>query len=527
MARWFGRWVLATVVPALLLLLGAGVVGLVTGRAPQTLFRRPIHAPRVPSDATRAAAAGVHGLFRSHVDPRVGYVLRSSMKLEMLGAEVNSNELGLRKRAGGSKPAAPDGAGAERLVVLGDSVAFGYGLADGQCLAQRIEDLIAAARGETDARTLVAHTVAVPGWNWRNAFAFLRDHWDELRPTIVLFMPIGNDLSDTDGIWETGQRRLIADVGSDDPWTCISVARLNERQAALAARVDRGELAIGDAQLGPMVLNKDLGGESTRRFDAMADAIVELDAELAVRGVRFAVLDHVDMAFTQVLLARVRTRQPGLATIPLLADQRPADQLEDDPHPNAAAVEALARWTAASLVEELHWIEVDGRIAEVEPRYAGRRAAPRTPTQLAELAAQSREKAAKLLRDQIVPAEGEGVNQVYGGLSTTELMGPQLLAALPRRSGSIDVELAPIAGRADLLPLQVRVEIDGVVAGEIRLPIGAKAPVRGRFACGAAGARGTPAIDVKLVADRFVVVEEAGRLEMASCRLVRLATLPD
>jgi hypothetical protein len=146
-----------------------------------------------------------------HPDPFVSYVLRADAQLEIAGRPVHSDTLGLRVR-----PGPPPPAGAARLVVLGDSVAFGYGLADDETLAVRLEEDLRAVQGG-QGRPVVARTVAMPGWNFGNAMAFLSDPLGRAAADIVVYIPIGNDLCDSDGLWETGQRRVAPDLANPDP----------------------------------------------------------------------------------------------------------------------------------------------------------------------------------------------------------------------------------------------------------------------------------------------------------------------
>src|SRR4029453_18065282 len=86
----------------------------------------------------RRAAANNPGPYAVHKDPLVGYVLRGDAEFEVFGGSVHTDALGLRRRTGPRHDVKP-----LRIVVVGDSVAFGYGLDDDQALAQRLEDLLA------------------------------------------------------------------------------------------------------------------------------------------------------------------------------------------------------------------------------------------------------------------------------------------------------------------------------------------------------------------------------------------------
>jgi hypothetical protein len=468
-------------------------------------------------------AASMRGKFRGDVDPRVGYTLRVGTTLDTLGVPFQSDALGLRLRT--APPPADD---ALRIVLLGDSVAFGVGVGDGECLAQQLEDALAAALGDAGPRHVVVRDVAVEGWNWRNSVAFLRDHLDELRPDVVLFMPIGNDLSDTEGIWETGHRRLVPDVDDGDPWLYVNLNQHGQWLLALKARFERGELSLGADELGPLVLNADLGGESTRRHDAMAGGIAALARDLAVQRIRFALLQYVPDPVIDSVQRRLARSGAAIPVIPLLDKVVPADTLGADPHPNANVDRVLALWTAQTLVDELHWIAARAGLPAPPPAYATRRAKRRSVEEIEAQTAAERDAARKALVAAIEPPLGRGISQIYGGIAPSAVLGARALAALPREGSAVEVELAPLPQRGDILPVVVTVEADGRVVGTLELPRGCAAPVQATFALALAGATRpdgarVDTVDLRLTPDHFVTVRELGGFDLAACRVVRIA----
>ncbi|MBL8843549.1 MAG: hypothetical protein JNL90_18660 [Planctomycetes bacterium] len=537
--RW-QRVALAIVLPALLLLLAAGSYALLTGRAPQTLLRRPLAVARegaardaavrdssvrdsaVRDGGPRDAASGAvsRDPFQAHPDPRVGYQMRPSQALWMHGAVVESDALGLRRRTG-----PPPAAGARTIVLLGDSVAFGQGLVNEACPGQQLEDALAQACGASAAPRGVVRTVALPGWNGRNAFACLRDHWEALAPAVVVWLPIDNDLSDTEGFAARGRRRVVPDVESDDPWLPVSNNRIQERLLRLAARVEAGELSIGEADVGPIVLTADLGGESSRRYDALAEEVVALADDLDALDCRFAIAHYGDSPLHAALLSRVLARRPQQAVIPLIEELAPGDLLPGDPHPAAPLAAQLARWIATDLLTVQRWIDGAGELPADDPRFADRRAPRRTVAQWEERACRARAAAVAALCPAIVPAEGLGMNQVVGGLLPSGALGPVFLAQLPRRAGAaaIDLALAPLPPRHGLRGLVVEVAIDGVPAGTLAL---GEAPLRHRFALPAAGATPVgrlPIVEVRLAASRFTAIREGEAFDLAAGYLESLA----
>lgn len=524
------RVALAIVLPALLLLVAAGSYVLLTGRAPQTLLRRPLAVAREGAERGGTVRDGASGAvsrdpFQAHPDPRVGYQMRPSQALWMHGAVVESDALGLRRRTG-----PPPAAGARTIVLLGDSVAFGQGLVNEACPGQQLEDALAQACGATAAPRRVVRTVALPGWNGRNAFACLRDHWEALAPAIVVWLPIDNDLSDTEGFAARGRRRVVPDIDSADPWLPVSNNRIQERLLQLAARVEAGELSIGEADVGPIALTADLGGESSRRYDALAAEVVAFADDLAAIDCRFAIAHYGDSPLHAALLSRVLALRPRQAVIPLIEALEPEDLLPGDPHPAAPLAAQLARWIATDLLFELRWIEgaleplaTDPRFSD--PRFADRRAPRRTAAQWEERARRARAAAVAALCPAIVPAEGLGMNQVVGGLLPSGALGPVFVAQLPRRDGAMAIELAlaPLPQRHGLRGLVFEVAIDGVAAGSLAL---GDAPLRHRFALPATHSTLTgraPIVEVRLAASRFTAIREGEAFDLAAGYLGSLA----
>jgi hypothetical protein len=249
------RWLLAAGTAALALLCAEGGASLLLGRSLLRPGTRagPAEGRAAPTDRDRHLAALRNpGVYRVHPDPFVSYVLRSNEQLEVAGRPVRSDALGLRVRPG--PPPAPE---ALRLVVLGDSVAFGYGLGDDETLACQIEQAVATLQGGAG-RPIAARTVAIPGWNHRNAIDFLFDHYAELEPDIVVYIPIGNDLFDTDGLWETGHRRAAPDLANPDPMQYVRTNTAWPFMRPLREEFEHiGRQALL-ARLGPNIVTSDL-----------------------------------------------------------------------------------------------------------------------------------------------------------------------------------------------------------------------------------------------------------------------------
>ena len=477
----------------------------------------PDEAPPGAGDAGEAGESGGEGLgaiYAPHEDARVGYVLQPERDLAIYDGRIRSDALGLRSRPG---PPPPDDA--QRIVVLGDSVAFGFGVNDDECLAARLEARLAELRGPGE-RPVACRTVAIPSWNQRAAAAFLLDHWDELRPDIVLDLPIANDVYDLDGVRATGERRAWPDPAAADPWLTVSVRYQMSGMVGRFLSGRGGELTARD--LGPDAVLGDLCAESRRRHDDNAESIVRLDALLAARGCRLALVWNTIGDYTWSLTSRLAVRDPELPSIPLLRVARPEFSLGHDPHANALTLDVWARWLAAELVERGWVTRGEGRALPAVPgEYEDARAAPLpAPEECRRQLLEARARGAEALQPAIDFRSGRGLLQVFGGLNQDLTARCRLLAVLRPAGSVLRLELAPFAARPDLYPLIVAVEIAGRSAGT--LTVRADDVTRVSLPLPDDLDRSQP-LEVRLVAERWVTQRRAARrLDLVSFRPLSL-----
>lgn len=465
----------------------------------------------------RKAAAENPGLYQVHPDPLVGFVMRSDANLLIHEGSIRTDGLGLRVRPGSDL-----GPEALRLVVLGDSVAFGFGLSDDETLAHRLEVEIAAAQGPED-RPVSCRTVAMPGWNHRNAVHFLLDHWDELDPDLVLYMPIANDLYDTDGVYETGHRRWALDPASRDPW--VSTYQGATYRFAKRALGDLSVEAILDAQqrAGAPALISDLSVSSTRGYDENMASIQLLERQIVRRGGSLALLQYTEYVYIWHLFRRLTEAEVKAPVIPLFKDVPGDLTLPTDAHPHGDTVAAAARWIAADLLSR-GWVEGDpGRVPVPGEPYASLRASSRSREDFVRQSDLARDQDLDRLTQRVDSEELIGLHQIYGGVNPDGSAGPRCLFLLGAGGTHLDILLAPLSQRPDLYPIDVAVEVNGQLVGSISLT-DHRTEVEARFAL-SAGENELSALEVKLTAERWVTVNDRGVPRLASMRPLRLAVV--
>ncbi len=124
-------------------------------------------------------------------DGRTGYALRPGARVvheeEEFSVPVRVNALGQR----GPERTAAKPPGVRRILVLGDSFAFGFGVREEDAFFSVLERLL-SERGER----VEVMSAAVPGWSVDNSFVYLRTEGFALAPDVVLLAVCENDLND-------------------------------------------------------------------------------------------------------------------------------------------------------------------------------------------------------------------------------------------------------------------------------------------------------------------------------------------
>ena len=124
-------------------------------------------------------------IFVASDEPDLGYRLRPGVDTRARGVHVATNALGLRGPEVGTKPAP----GAHRVLVLGDSVAFGFRLEHADTFPVRLEHEL-EARDEGWWEVLNA---GVEGYNTANQLAYLRSSLLDLAPQAIVVVFNLND----------------------------------------------------------------------------------------------------------------------------------------------------------------------------------------------------------------------------------------------------------------------------------------------------------------------------------------------
>jgi hypothetical protein len=136
----------------------------------------------VPSDRN----ANLREVVRMSPNQRIIYELKPNLSVKFVDAELVTNEWGTR----GPSFSREKRNGTYRIVGLGDSIMFGWGLPDEQSYLRRLESELNARAGEPVYEVI---NTAVPGYNTVMEVEALKEKWLALDPDLVILGYCGND----------------------------------------------------------------------------------------------------------------------------------------------------------------------------------------------------------------------------------------------------------------------------------------------------------------------------------------------
>lgn len=122
-------------------------------------------------------------------DPEIRYVMAPSQQGWIEDSFIRVNALGFR----GPEVVVPKPSGRFRIVVIGDSLTLGWGVADDETYAARLERLL---RDRLPAHDLDVINLGVGGFNTRQAVTWLERNERRLAPDLVLVGFYSNDVPD-------------------------------------------------------------------------------------------------------------------------------------------------------------------------------------------------------------------------------------------------------------------------------------------------------------------------------------------
>lgn len=180
--RWIYRGIVA-LVSTILSLVGAELALRALGAAPDVGSLSDLAGRPQPVPGSNATLAD---LLEVSPSPRRIYQLRPNLDVQFLDARVRTNPRGWRDRDL-PRPKRP---GERRIVGIGDSVLFGWGVEE----KQRYLDLLEAGLERTTRTEWTTVALAAPGYNLTMELDALRAEASSWQPDLLLYGLVDNDM---------------------------------------------------------------------------------------------------------------------------------------------------------------------------------------------------------------------------------------------------------------------------------------------------------------------------------------------
>jgi lysophospholipase L1-like esterase len=176
------------------------------------------------------------------IDPELRYILAPNQRGWIDDGFVTTNSLGFR----GPEVALPKPAGRFRIVAIGDSLTFGWGVNDDETFCRRLEQLVASRFPGRDVDFV---NLAVGGYNTRQEVGLLRRHVDRLQPDLVLVGLYSNDIpeafDDKGAAADNGQAARVLHL-NPSPTSWVDVQIRKSRALFLGGRIVKRLVHGGD-----------------------------------------------------------------------------------------------------------------------------------------------------------------------------------------------------------------------------------------------------------------------------------------
>lgn len=275
-------------------------------------------------------------------DAQLGFKHPQSVTYTLGSNEVKINAHGLRDEEISYAKAADE----KRILVLGDSVAFGWGVSQGETFSDRMEFLLREQAGE---RWQVINA-GVNGYNTEQEAAFLRIEGMRYSPDYVLLIYVSNDVDPVFDPNETTWRRYP----SWPPSLPEAINRLRQlsylfQLTQLFVRMEKMDLARAAATIDTdTATTRDIRSMTTHpNWQASKAALLDIARQCEEAGIPFLVglYSSLDGGVDPVLVAELQAEgvdaihlQPAWRDVP----ENLAHVSRIDSHPSVLVHEKLA-----------------------------------------------------------------------------------------------------------------------------------------------------------------------------------------
>jgi lysophospholipase L1-like esterase len=257
----------------------------------------------------------------------IGYRNAPNLEGRFWGAPVAINSAGLRDREIEQNP----GENEFRVLVMGDSVPFGFGVSYEDSIPHRLEQLLNAGHdGSLRFRTV---NMGVPSYNTEQQLIQLETQGLQLHPDVVLLFFVRNDLQSK--MWVLQKREnWFVDKAQRSYAACLLVVLYRHARQALGLRNTR--------------LGEEKYDATNPRWIAVTNALREIHRRCSDSNIPFVLFPVYGPKVPQLLAAVEQIGHsdgfPVINVFPWSAEQkRVYENSVTDSHPNPAGSKLFAR----------------------------------------------------------------------------------------------------------------------------------------------------------------------------------------
>ena len=327
---------IASILVTLLVL--EGVIRVVTAHAARASWESQLARTHVAGAPAPDGEARLGNIIRPSRHRRIVYELLPNLDVTFVHAPLRTNADGFR---GPARPLAKP-QGTVRIVGLGDSVMFGWGVAYEECYLARLESTLS-----TPSTPWEAINLAVPGYNTAMELATFEEKGLAYHPDLVILNFVGNDLGLPNFIvaqddyldltrsflWDFVSGRLRRQAGQR-----LAMTRRDQRRAAFAREPGRVPKRYRDMVGLPA-------------FERSLERLAELSREHGFEVVVLAhpeALGYVRRTTSRLGLPLVETAD-AIDAAAAVHGERALVVAEHDPHPSALGHAVIAQVLADDL----------------------------------------------------------------------------------------------------------------------------------------------------------------------------------
>jgi len=410
-------------------------------------------------------------------NPDMTYILRANSEFNSLGVPFRTNEYGFRDR-----PVYKKMPGVFRILCLGDSVTFGTGVTNEQTYPNVLEQIIQQAA--PPGMTIDVINAGISAYNIRNIRGLLQEYVQTLKPDVVVYCFVENDLDDSVSVgpggllvaYDPAKSQDEPFIADDFPAVWLMRRQATQQQGLFGKISSLFDNSLKVASDTPPPLLVGSHPETNRRWENFERELMKIrdlsnSAGAPLLVYSFGMRNHSEPVFLRVGSVCQRVGVPHATTIPIFEKETYMDRhsLGYDSHCNPTGHQAMAQRLFCFLLDQGAIPQQVVTRLDTHVHYTE----SYDPTVAANL-----EQQAQTAPQVIDIPEGEGALGLIGGIDPEGKMARYSILRLSGDGNRIDVDLKALMATPDQ-PQWISAEVEGMSVGSpVSVP---KAPVKVSF----------------------------------------------